>query len=153
QFNDQFHVIGITRRGFGRSSQPERGYDLATRARDVIKVLDELGIGEAIFVGHSVAGTELNKIGAVAPARVKKFVYLDALDLGWGGWATLPQPPPSPALAAADLNSLQRLAAANARSDGHRTPLAAISNMIRSDPSGKVVGPITPPEISKKLKE
>jgi non-heme chloroperoxidase len=28
QFNDRFHVIGITRRGFGRSSQPAHGYDV-----------------------------------------------------------------------------------------------------------------------------
>ena len=40
QFTDQFHVIGITRRGFGRSSQPAHGYDLDTRARDDIAVLD-----------------------------------------------------------------------------------------------------------------
>jgi len=33
QFNDRFHVIGITRRGFGRSSQPAHGYDLDTSAR------------------------------------------------------------------------------------------------------------------------
>ena len=30
QFTDRFHVIGITRRGFGRSSQPAHGYDLDT---------------------------------------------------------------------------------------------------------------------------
>jgi hypothetical protein len=62
QFNDRFHVIGITRRGFGRSSQPAHGYDLDTRARDDITVLDKLNIREAVFVGHSVSGTELNKI-------------------------------------------------------------------------------------------
>jgi len=39
QFNDRFHVIGITRRGFGRSSQPANGYDVDTRARDDITVL------------------------------------------------------------------------------------------------------------------
>ena len=33
-FTDRFRVIGITRRGFGRSSQPAHGYDLDTRARD-----------------------------------------------------------------------------------------------------------------------
>ena len=42
QFTDRFRVIGITRRGFGRSSQPARGYDLDTRARDDIAVLDKL---------------------------------------------------------------------------------------------------------------
>src|SRR6266699_7184535 len=148
QFNDRFHVIGITRRGFGRSSQPARGYDVNTRARDDIAVLDKLNIREAVFVGHSVAGTELNKLGAVYPDRVKKLVYLDALDIGSGGWATLPQPPPPPADSAEDLESVQRAAAAAARSDGYRKPLAAICNMIQTDSSGRVVGAITPPEIS-----
>jgi pimeloyl-ACP methyl ester carboxylesterase len=151
QFNDRFHVIGITRRGFGRSSQPAHGYDLDTRARDDIAVLDKLNIREAVFVGHSVSGTELNKIGAAYPDRVKKLVFLDALDIGSGGWATLPQPPPSPELSAADLESVQRFAAASARFDGYRKPLAAICNMIRSDASGRVIGAVTPPEIFRKI--
>src|SRR5262249_54208587 len=57
-FTDKFHVIAITRRGFGLSSQPARGYDVATRARDDIRVLDALKIPKAIFVGHSIAGDE-----------------------------------------------------------------------------------------------
>jgi non-heme chloroperoxidase len=151
QFNDRSHVIGITRRGFGRSSQPAYGYDLDTRARDDIAVLDKLNIRDAVFVGHSVAGTELNKLGAVYPDRVKKLVYLDALDIGSGGWLTLPQPPSPPADTAADLESVQRFASALARSDGYRKPLAAICNMIRRNSSGRVVGAITPPEISSKI--
>ena len=151
QFTDRFRVIGITRRGFGRSSQPARGYDLDTRARDDIAVLDKLNIRQAVFVGHSIAGTELSKLAAVYPDRVKKLVYLDALDIGSGGWAKIPQPPPGPELTATDLESVQRLAAASARDDGYRKPLAAICNMIRMDASGRILGPITPPEISGKL--
>jgi pimeloyl-ACP methyl ester carboxylesterase len=151
QFTDRFHVIGITRRGFGRSSQPAHGYDLDTRARDDIAVLDKLNIRRAVFVGHSIAGTELSKLGAAYPDRVKKLVYLDGLDNGSGGWATLPQPPPPPELNPKDLKSVQRLAAALALEDGYRKPLAAICNMIRTDPSCRVLGPITPPEISSKI--
>jgi non-heme chloroperoxidase len=153
QFNDYFHVFGITRRGFGRSSQPAHGYDIDTRARDDITVLDKLNIRDAVFVGHSVSGTELNKIGAVYPDRVKKLVYLDALDIGSGGWTTLPQPPPPPEDTAEDLESVQRFAAASARFDGYRKPLAAICNMIRTDSSGRVIGAVTPPEISSKIYE
>ncbi|MGH6915771.1 MAG: alpha/beta fold hydrolase, partial [Geminicoccales bacterium] len=61
QFTDYFRVIGITRRGFGRSDQPEDGYDVRTRARDDIRVLDQFGIGKAVFVGHSLAGSELSR--------------------------------------------------------------------------------------------
>jgi non-heme chloroperoxidase len=151
QFNDRFHVIGITRRGFGRSSQPAHGYDVETRARDDIRVLDKLNIREAVFVGHSVSGTEMNTIAAVYPGRVRKLVYLDALDVASGGWAALPQPPPSPEPTSSDLESVQRLAAADARTDGYRKPLAALCNTIRTDPSGRVLEAITPPEIFSKI--
>jgi non-heme chloroperoxidase len=152
-FTDRFRVIGITRRGFGRSSQPALGYDLDTRARDDLAVLDALGIREAIFVGHSVAGTEMNKIAAEHPERVKVLVYLDALDLGSGGWAALRQPPGTPADADDDLESVQAVADASARWSGYRAPLAAICHLVRRTPSGRVVGPVTPPEIPKKILE
>src|SRR5262249_1427342 len=154
QFNDRFHVLGITRRGFGRSSQPSHGYDLDTRARDDIAVLDKLNIRQAVFVGHSVAGTELSKLGAVYPDRVKKLVYLDALDIGSGGWVDLPHPPPpphSPGRPSTYVEPVKCLPEAFERSDGYRKPVAAICNMIRTGPSGRVLGAITPPEISSKI--
>src|SRR5947208_7364537 len=75
QFTDRFHVIGITRRGFGRSSRPEHGYDVATRARDDLRGLDRLDVGRAVFVGHSIAGGELSELGELHPGRVAKLVY------------------------------------------------------------------------------
>jgi non-heme chloroperoxidase len=150
QFTDRFHVIGITRRGFGRSSQPAQGYDVTTRTRDDIKVLDDLNLREAVFVGHSFAGDELSKIGAAYPDRVTKLVYLDAYD--YGTHSALTQPP-SPEFTAADLESVERFAAATARHDGVRRPIAALCNTIRTDAAGKVVDAISPPEITNKMKE
>jgi pimeloyl-ACP methyl ester carboxylesterase len=80
QWTPFFHVIGITRRGFLPSSQPEDGYDVGTRAADDIAVLDALQIDRAVFVGHSIAGSELSKIGEAYKDRVDKLVYLDAPD-------------------------------------------------------------------------
>lgn len=151
QFTDRFHVIGITRRGFGKSSQPADGYDIDTRVRDNIAVLDSLKIKDAVFMGHSVAATELNKLGSDYPNRVKKLVYLDGMDLGAGDWAKLPQPPGPPEPTASDLESLQRFWALNARDDGFRRPLAAIVNAVKTDASGKIVDAVTPPEISAKI--
>jgi non-heme chloroperoxidase len=42
QWNDHFHVIGITRRGYLPSGQPPDGYDVPTRVADDIAVLDAL---------------------------------------------------------------------------------------------------------------
>lgn len=151
QFNDRFHVYGITRRGFGKSSQPADGYDIATRVRDDLAVLDSLKIKDAIFMGHSIAATELNKLGADYPDRVKKLVYLDGMDLGAGDWSKLPQPPGPPEGTPADLESIQRLAAADARDSGFRRPLAALSDTVRTDAAGKIIGAVTSPEIYAKL--
>ena len=79
QFTDQYHVIGITRRGYGASSQSPSGYDVATRVADVIAVLDSLRLGRVALAGHSIAGDELTGIAAAHPERVSHLVYLDAV--------------------------------------------------------------------------
>jgi len=150
QFTDSFHVIGITRRGFGRSSQPAHGYDIDTRARDDVRVLDALNIQAAVFAGHSLAGDELSKLGAYYPHRVKKLVYLDAYD--YGAHASLRQPP-SPEYTATDLESVERVAAANARYQGFRSPNAALCNALLMDGAGKIVDSVTSPEVMKKMRE
>ncbi len=116
QFTDYFHVIGITRRGFAPSSQPKNGYDVETRARDDIAVLDALRIGRATFVGHSLAGSELAKLGEVYGNRVDKLVFLDATDLADRFSPSRAEPP---GLA---------LAGPAAAADGHGA--AAVSNCL-----------------------
>jgi non-heme chloroperoxidase len=78
RFVSRFRVLGITRRGFGSSSHPKTGYDTTTLSRDIIAVLDRLGISKASFVGHSFAGTELSALGIRYPRRVERLVYLDS---------------------------------------------------------------------------
>jgi pimeloyl-ACP methyl ester carboxylesterase len=102
-------VYAITRRGFGRSSDPADGYDAATRARDIVAVLDSLQIDRAALAGHSVAGDELSKVGATSPARVRALVYLDAYDYGPARMAALLTNPPPVAV-------LPRMTAADAAS-------------------------------------
>jgi pimeloyl-ACP methyl ester carboxylesterase len=82
RFRDQYHVYAVTRRGFGASSAPAGGYDAATRARDVVTVLDSLHVDRAALAGHSIAGDELSAVGAAYPGRVRALVYLDAYDYG-----------------------------------------------------------------------
>jgi len=146
-----WRVICPDTRGHGRSDAPAGPYTIDDLVADDIAVLDALKIPRAIFVGHSIAGTEVFKLGAAYPDRVIKLVTLDGLDNAGGGWDKLPQPPPAPDLTPEDLQSVQHLAAALARSDGYRKPLPAICNLVRTGPSGKVIGPVTPPEINSKV--
>jgi len=93
QFTDQYRVIAITRRGFGASSHPTNGYDLATRAGDIAAVLDHLKIERAILVGHSLTPTRRSRssrrisheCGTGAPQRPKRTTHgqwhrMDALE-------------------------------------------------------------------------
>ncbi|MGH6920028.1 MAG: alpha/beta fold hydrolase, partial [Geminicoccaceae bacterium] len=127
QFTDYFRVIGITRRGYGASDQPEHGYDVRTRARDDIKVLNHFGIDKAVFVGHSVAGSELSQLGLRYPHRVDKLVYLDAADLAERSRPDREEPPGVP-FTDDDARSLRHFQAAVARLQGHREPDAARCN-------------------------
>jgi pimeloyl-ACP methyl ester carboxylesterase len=73
------HVYGITRRGYGASSQPASGYDDQRLADDVLHVLDSLKIDAPVLVGHSMAGGELTTLGNQHSKRLAGLVYLDAL--------------------------------------------------------------------------
>lgn len=74
----QYHVYGITRRGFGSSSVPASGYSADRLGDDVLAVLDLLKVNRPILVGHSIAGEELSSIGSRHPERVAGLIYLDA---------------------------------------------------------------------------
>jgi len=73
-----FHVYGITRRGFGDSSFAPVTSGAATFGDDVLAVLDALKLENPILAGHSIAGQELSSIGTRYPNRAAGLVYFDA---------------------------------------------------------------------------
>jgi pimeloyl-ACP methyl ester carboxylesterase len=81
QFNRQHHVYGITRKGFGASSQPapsNGNYSADHLGDDVLAVMKALQIDRPVLVGHSMAGEELSSIGSRFPDKVSGLIYLDA---------------------------------------------------------------------------
>jgi non-heme chloroperoxidase len=78
RFTDRFHVVAITRRGFGESSHPDDGYDTKQLVDDLRAALDRLHLTRVILVGHSIAGEEMTRFASTFPDRVIKLVYLDA---------------------------------------------------------------------------
>src|SRR5690348_13241743 len=56
QFADRFHVVGVTRRGFGASAGAPPPDVLDTLVADLTATLDSLGLGRVVLVGHSIAG-------------------------------------------------------------------------------------------------
>lgn len=78
RFTDRFHVVALTRRGFGESSHPQSGYDTPRLVEDVREAIDQLHLGRVILIGHSIAGEEMTRFAGAFPDRVSKLVYLDA---------------------------------------------------------------------------
>lgn len=148
QFTNDFHVIGITRRGYLPSSRTGSGYDVATRARDDIAVLDALAIGRAVFVGHSVAGTELTALALNHPDRVEALVYLDAYDLSRR--FQLPDVPPAPYVDA-DAASLQHLQAASQRLENVLRPTHSVCLGVTFGGDGRITGSTTPDRIPRAI--
>jgi pimeloyl-ACP methyl ester carboxylesterase len=77
EFRGRFHCLGLTRRGFGGSEQPESGYELDNLAQDVVSFLNTLHLSHVTLVGHSFGGTEAIRISELHPDLIRRVVLLD----------------------------------------------------------------------------
>jgi non-heme chloroperoxidase len=75
-----FHVYGITRRGFGASgfAVSKDRYPVDRLRDDVLAVIDALELKRPVLAGHSIAGAELSAVATLHPDRVAGLVYLDS---------------------------------------------------------------------------
>ncbi len=86
-------VIVPDLRGMGLSSHPAGGYDKKTQARDVAGVLDALHVARADLVTHDIGNMVGYAFAAQYPARVTRFVPIDAPLPGIGPWEQILQNP------------------------------------------------------------
>jgi non-heme chloroperoxidase len=163
---EKYHVLGITRRGFGASSSPSSGYAPNRLGDDVIDVLDALKIVHPVLVGHSIAGEELSSVGTRYPTRIAGLVYLDA------GYLYAYQNPASKNLAP-ELDALQKrveqmmpsvpptdpdlanfstIRAWQTRSQGVEFPEAEPRQTFETAPDGHITHPHTQPAIAQAIR-
>jgi pimeloyl-ACP methyl ester carboxylesterase len=64
-------------RGHGRSDAPASGYTPADHTGDILALMDALGIGRAVLMGHSMGGMVATQIALQAPERVRGLVLED----------------------------------------------------------------------------
>jgi non-heme chloroperoxidase len=75
-----FRCIAHDRRGHGRSSQPWTGNDMDTYADDLAELFEDLGVKNAVMIGHSTGGGEVARyIGRHGTGRVNKAVLMGAV--------------------------------------------------------------------------
>lgn len=147
QFTDQHRVLAITRRGYGASSQPATGYDLAARVADLKAVLDSLGLDRVVLAGHSIAGDELTAFGGQYPERVAGLIYLDAAYDHSGLTTTLEGYPPPPAMTATDSASPAGVQGYLLRIYGQHIPIGQVLAIGHYDSTGHLRGDVTPARV------
>jgi pimeloyl-ACP methyl ester carboxylesterase len=74
---DDFRVIAWDERGHGRTETTSDAFSYWDSASDVIGLLDELGIDQAVLAGMSQGGFLSMRAALAAPDRVKGLVLMD----------------------------------------------------------------------------
>jgi non-heme chloroperoxidase len=75
-----YRVIGIDRRGHGRSSQVSDDHDMDHYAADAAAVIDHLDLRNAVHIGHSTGGGEVARyVARHGKGRVAKAVLMSAV--------------------------------------------------------------------------
>jgi non-heme chloroperoxidase len=75
-----YRVVGIDRRGHGRSSQVSDGHDMDHYAADAAAVVEHLDLRNAIHIGHSTGGGEVTRyVARHSNGRVAKAVLMAAV--------------------------------------------------------------------------
>jgi pimeloyl-ACP methyl ester carboxylesterase len=77
-------VLGITPRGCGGSGIPidDSGYGVDVQVRELIGVMDALGIVRATWAGHSSGGGKVIRLARQFPDRVRRLVMFDIVYAG-----------------------------------------------------------------------
>jgi len=82
--NNDFRVIGITLRGFGKSDKPYGAYTYEAHALDIHKVLSKLDVKDAVLVGFSMGGAiAIHYVSAYNSAHVSKLALCGAAAPIW----------------------------------------------------------------------
>jgi pimeloyl-ACP methyl ester carboxylesterase len=76
-FARRHRVVSVDLRGHGKSDKPHGTYPIATYADDIAYIIEQLGLGKAIAVGHSLGGITVLQLAAAHPACVTAIVMVD----------------------------------------------------------------------------
>jgi non-heme chloroperoxidase len=141
-----FHVLGITRRGYGESKTAAVGYSMERLASDIVAVLDAAKVEKAVLVGNGFAGEEMTWVGARFPDHLAGLIYLDAAydrtNAGAEGAIARRIPPRPPQ--SQDLESAQALTRWVSRGVGYPVPESEVRQMSLFAQDGRATGERTP---------
>src|SRR6267154_2083581 len=74
---ERFTVVAPDLRGYGDSDRPIRGYDKRTMAADIADVIQALGIGPVVLIGHDRGARVAHRFALDHPSLLRRLVLLD----------------------------------------------------------------------------
>ncbi|SBV96277.1 Alpha/beta hydrolase [uncultured delta proteobacterium] len=83
-FGDRFRFLRYDQRGHGRSEVPAAGFTMDDLATDLLGLLDDFAVNNAVLVGVSMGATTVMRCAARAPERCAGVVACD------GQWRSAP---------------------------------------------------------------
>jgi len=111
-------TVAVDQRGHGRSDKPDGGYDMATVAADLARLLESLrddGINRPVLAGQSWGGNVVVELAHDRPDLVRGIVAVDGGFIrlrdhftGWEACAEALRPPPIAGTPASDLRGWMR---------------------------------------------
>lgn len=72
-----FHVMAMDLRGRGLSDKPDSGYSMEHHVRDILNLMDDLGIDQIVPMGHSLGAFISLIFAAEHPDRVDRLILVD----------------------------------------------------------------------------
>jgi 2-succinyl-6-hydroxy-2,4-cyclohexadiene-1-carboxylate synthase len=91
-FQDQYRLVLVDVRGHGKSDRPETGYHIDEMARDVVGVMDHLGLERAHIIGCSLGAEVGLALAANHPERVLSLASEGALYSEYGPYGVFDGP-------------------------------------------------------------
>ena len=77
ELHDAFRVVAVDQRGHGLSDKPPQGYGGEAYARDLLGLVETIGAGPAIVVGHSLGARNGIVAATLQPERIAGVVAID----------------------------------------------------------------------------
>ena len=75
EFSSRYRCISFDHRGTGDSDKPQTGYTTEAISRDVIGLMDKLGIDKAHVAGTSTGGCVLQHLAVDHPKRLRCCIF------------------------------------------------------------------------------
>lgn len=78
-FSDQYEVINLDLPGFGESGSNRKAFTIAAFGQDVVTIIEELGLEQAVLVGFSMGALVVVEAAGRCPERIVGVVVVDEL--------------------------------------------------------------------------